>query len=54
MNFYSEDYNYGENKNEGCFICLPSMNFGYGYPTTNTGFIYFQNEEEQKIVNETF
>lgn len=44
------------NENKTTFICLPSTNFGYGYPTTNCGFVYIQNEEsdEQTIINETF
>ena len=35
------------------FICLPSINFGYGYPTLNMGYIYIHNEEdgEQEIIN---
>ena len=54
MNFYENEYEYSKSENEGCFICLPSMNFGYGYPTANTGFIYFQNASDQSVVNETF
>ena len=41
-------------KNNSTFICLPSSNFGYGYPMFNTGFIYIENEDDgnQEIVNE--
>lgn len=49
------DYLNGDYQNEerSTFICLPSTNFGYGYPTFNAGFIYIQNEESgnQEIRN---
>ena len=46
-----EDY-----QTRDAFICLSSTNFGYGYPTTNTGFIYIHNEEDssQDIANTTY
>ena len=50
-------YNYSNNeKRESTFICLPSNNFGYGYPMYDTGFVYLESEPdgEQQIVNDSF
>ncbi len=50
-------YNYSNEQNKkSVFICLPSNNFGYGFPTCNNGFIYIEKEEDgsQDITNTTY